>query len=73
MPQEDKLAKEIIDFRDRERARQSNFRNLWQDTADMVYPQTYSIAEIRTSGQDLMSNIFDVKSTIRNIFSYKPF
>jgi hypothetical protein len=52
-------AKEIIALRDREKARQGNFRSLWQSTADLMFPQTYGITSNVTPGSELMSNLFD--------------
>jgi len=52
-------AKEIIALRDREKARQGNFRTLWQSTADLIFPQTYGITSTVTAGTELMLQIFD--------------
>lgn len=52
-------AKEIISLRDREKARQGNFRTLWQSTADLIFPQTYGISSTVTAGTELMSGLFD--------------
>lgn len=52
-------AKEIITLRDREKARQSNFRSLWQSTADLIFPQTFGISNTVSVGSELMSGLFD--------------
>ena len=52
-------AKEIVDLRDREYAKQSNFRSLWQSTSDLTFPQTLGITKTLTPGEQLMTNLFD--------------
>ena len=52
-------AKEIIALRDREKAKQSNFRSLWQSVANLVFPQTFGIDTINSAGAELMSGLFD--------------
>jgi hypothetical protein len=61
MPAEepDKLAKEIISLRDREKQRQWNFRSLWQSVSDLIFPQTYGITTTRTRGDELTTRLFD--------------
>ncbi len=56
---EDVRAKEIINLRDRELAKQSNFRNLWQETADLMFPRENQITNIQTSGTDKSRSIFN--------------
>ncbi len=63
---------EIIDYRNRDRARQANIRNLWQDTSNYVYPyvnitSTFEPGTPRTreiydltpllDGEDMVSNL----------------
>lgn len=55
----DERAKEIIALRDRAKATQSNFRNLWQSVSDLMFPQTFGITTNRTPGEELMNNLFD--------------
>ena len=57
--EENNRAREIVGLRDREKSKQSNFRNLWQSTADLVFPQTIGIEKTITPGTELMSNLFD--------------
>jgi len=54
----DKRAQEIIALRDRERAKQDNFRSLWQETADLEFPRENQITSRRTDGED-KSRIYD--------------
>lgn len=56
---EDKRAKEIINLRDRELAKQATFRSLWQETADLMFPRENQITNIQTSGTDKSRNIFN--------------
>ena len=53
-------AKEIIALRDRELSRQSNFRNLWQDTADLMYTLENKIVNTRTPGEPLTTHLHDI-------------
>jgi hypothetical protein len=55
----DNRAKEIVALRDREKARQGNFRTLWQSTADLMFPQTFGISNTIAPGTELMSGLFD--------------
>jgi len=59
-------AKERIQLRDRLKNLQSNFRNLWQNTADLIFPQTYPILETHTPGHDLMSMVHDTTAIIES-------
>jgi hypothetical protein len=52
-------AVEIIALRDRELAAQSNFRNLWQETADLVFPRENQITDIGTPGEDKSRKVYD--------------
>jgi hypothetical protein len=54
----DKRAQEIIALRDRERQKQDNFRALWQETADLMFPRENQITAKRTDGED-KSRIYD--------------
>jgi len=56
---EDARAKEIINLRDRELSKQANFRSLWQETADLMFPRENQITNIQTSGTDKSRNIFN--------------
>ena len=52
-------AKEIVALRDREKAKQGNFRSLWQSTADLIFPQTIGIEKTISPGTELMNSLFD--------------
>jgi hypothetical protein len=52
-------AKEIIKLRDREYAAQSNFRDLWQDTADLMFPRENQINDKTTPGEDKTRKRYD--------------
>lgn len=56
---EDERAKKIINLRDRELAKQANFRNLWQETADLMFPRENQITGIQATGTDKSRNIFN--------------
>ena len=56
----DNKAKEIIELRDSEKHRQSNFLALWYDTSALVWPQTYPINSTLSPGTYLMNNVHDV-------------
>lgn len=56
---EDKRAKEIINLRDRELSKQSTFRSLWQETADLMFPRENQITGIQVAGTDKSRNIFN--------------
>lgn len=55
----DERARQIVALRDREKARQSSFRNLWQSVADLVFPQTFGISTTISPGAELMSGLYD--------------
>jgi hypothetical protein len=48
----DPRAKQGIAMWEIEEAKVSNFRNVWQDTADLVYPRENQITSKRTPGED---------------------
>jgi len=50
---------QVIDFRNREKARQSNIRSKWQDTADFVYPYIH-ITDEKSAGESDTSEIYDL-------------
>lgn len=56
---ENEKAREIVALRDRELAKQSNFRSQWQSVADLTFPQTFGITKKLTPGSELMTNLFD--------------
>lgn len=56
---EDQRAKEIINLRDRELAKQATFRSLWQETADLMFPRENQITNIQTAGTDKSRTIFN--------------
>ena len=68
-------AEEIIDFRNRELAAQGNIRNLWQQTANKLYPyvqidSTYEPGSIRTTeiyDQNPMLDSEDMVSGLKQI------
>ena len=55
----DKRATEIITLRDSERKKQSNFRNLWQEVADLMFPRENQINDKMISGRDKTREIWD--------------
>jgi hypothetical protein len=55
----DEKAKEIVDLRNREKGKQSTFRSLWQEIADIGCPFIHPITDTYAPGSDLMQNIFD--------------
>ena len=59
MPTEDVRAKDIIAMRDRARTKQENFRNLWQQTADLVFPRENRITSTPTPGEDKSVKLYD--------------
>ncbi len=52
-------AKEIIRLRDDLVAQQVNFRSLWQDTADLMFPRQNQIISIQSPGVDKTAVIYD--------------
>lgn len=52
-------AKEIVALRDRAREYQANFRSLWQQTADLVFPRENSIDTTQTPGVDKAIQVYD--------------
>jgi hypothetical protein len=55
----DKKAKEIIDLQEREEKKQSNFRNLWQETADLMFTRENQIVDRTTPGEEKNLMIYD--------------
>jgi hypothetical protein len=55
----DDRAKAIIALRDKELAKQSNFRNLWQETADLIFPRENQITSEHTPGEDKTRKVYD--------------
>ena len=55
----DKRAKDIIVLEERERGKQANFRTLWQDTADLMYPRENQIVDKTVPGEQKTDHIFD--------------
>jgi hypothetical protein len=58
----DKLAVEIIKQEERRRgsSESANFRNLWQDTADLQYPTENQIVDRQTAGRQKTARIYDI-------------
>jgi len=46
-------------MRDRERSKQSNFLNLWQETADLMFPRENQITTEHTPGEDKSAKVYD--------------
>lgn len=57
-----KRAQEIIKLEERERGNQSNFRTLWQDTADLIYPTENQIVNKTLPGENKTDRIYDPTS-----------
>jgi hypothetical protein len=55
----DKRAKEIIELQEREEKKQSNFRNLWQNTADLMFTREDQIVDKNTPGEEKTIKIYD--------------
>ena len=62
----EKIAQEIIALEQRERGRQSNFRTLWQDTADLMYPRENQIVDTTVPGQVKTDRIFDLTAVMES-------
>jgi hypothetical protein len=62
----DKQAQQIISLRDREHSKQSNFRNLWQDTADLTYPREDQIIDKKVPGERKTQKIYDVTAVMES-------
>lgn len=56
----DEKAQEVISLRDTERARQSQFRTLWQSVANLMFPQTFPIDTEFNPGSELMDHLYDI-------------
>ena len=61
-----KKAQEIIELENKERGRQSNFRNLWQDTADITYPLQNQIVDKTSSGEGKTDGIYDLTAIMES-------
>ena len=59
-------AKDIIAMESRLRGQQSNFRNLWQDTADLTYPRENQIVDQNTPGQRKTDRIYDTTAIMES-------
>lgn len=53
------IAKEIIALRNRERDVQANYRALWQQIADLMFPRESQIDTTQTPGTDKMLKVYD--------------
>lgn len=53
------IARDIIALRNIERDKQANFRNLWQETADLMFPREDQITSARTPGEDKSTKVYD--------------
>lgn len=53
------LAVEIIALRDSERNAQANFRSLWQETADLIFPRQNQITSLSEPGEDKAIKVYD--------------
>ena len=64
----DKRAKEIIDLESRERGstESSNFRTLWQDTADLEFPRNNNIVDRSTPGENKTNRLTDVTAIMES-------
>jgi hypothetical protein len=56
---EDKRAIEIIQEYDREEQKDCNFRNLWQEAADLEFPRENQITTTRSPGEDKSVTVYD--------------
>lgn len=62
----DKKAQDIIALEQRERGQQANFRTLWQDTADLMYPRENQIVDMTMPGENKTNHIFDVTAVLES-------
>ena len=53
------IAEDIIALRNRERQAQANFRALWQQTADLMFPRENQIDTTQTPGTDKSLKVYD--------------
>ncbi len=60
----DKRAQEIIKLYERLWSMNSNFRSLWQETADLIFPRESSITETLVRGAKTTENIYDTTAII---------
>ena len=61
---EDKRAVEIISLYDTEWEKNANFRKLWQDTADLMFPRESKITTIKTPGSELTGFVYDTTAIV---------
>ena len=54
-----KSAEEIIKLQEREWAKGGNFRNLWQQTADLTFPRENQITALQAAGVDKTVKVYD--------------
>lgn len=68
---ETKRAEKVIAIRDAAHSRQANFRQLWQDTADWILPMFAKITTVRTPGEPLGVELYDItaRTEARNMSS----
>lgn len=59
-------AQEIITLEERERGKQANFRALWQDTADLMFPRENQIDTIVEEGEEKTNWIFDITAIMES-------
>ncbi len=59
-------AQDIIKLEERERANQSNFRTLWQNTADLMYPRENQIVDHTVPGEMKTNAIFDLTAVMES-------
>ena len=62
----DQKAKDIISLEGKLRGQQSNFRNLWQDTADLTYPRENQIVDQNMPGQRKTDRIYDTTAIMES-------
>lgn len=61
---EKKRCEKLIALRDAEYAKQSNFRNLWQDTADWILPMFGRIQDQVVAGERFGQTLYDVTARV---------
>ncbi len=57
-------ADEIIRLRDKKLGQQANFRTLWQDTADLIFPRQNQITSFQAPGQEKFTSIYDTTAIL---------
>ena len=60
----DYTAGEIIAIRDKELSDQANFRKLWQETADYVFPRENCITQLPPTGEDKSQKVYDTTAIL---------